>query len=94
MELHAGRTTYRPASPPATVNHAEPRDSDGGGAQHCTFGNARGPAVSIALHLYARRAVRTALFADVTDNERDQPLDYLAWYPARRRSGRVVDRAT
>ncbi len=33
-------------------------------------------------------AVGTALFADLTDDERDELLEYLAWYRARRRSGR------
>ncbi len=32
--------------------------------------------------------VETALFADLTDDERDELLEYLAWYRARRRSGR------
>jgi transcriptional regulator with XRE-family HTH domain len=36
--------------------------------------------------------VSAALFADVTDEERDELLDYLAWYRARRRSGRGADR--
>src|SRR5512135_2794367 len=30
----------------------------------------------------------TALFADLTDDERDELLEYLAWYRARRRTGR------
>lgn len=30
----------------------------------------------------------SALFADLTDDERDELLEYLAWYRARRRSGR------
>lgn len=34
--------------------------------------------------------VSAALFADVTEEERDELLDYLAWYRARRRSGRVM----
>jgi len=34
------------------------------------------------------RTVAGALFADVTDDERDELLEYLAWYRARRRSGR------
>jgi transcriptional regulator with XRE-family HTH domain len=33
--------------------------------------------------------VSAALFADLTDDERDELLEYLAWYRARRRSGRV-----
>ena len=33
-------------------------------------------------------AVGAALFADLTDDERDELLEYLAWYRARRRSGR------
>jgi transcriptional regulator with XRE-family HTH domain len=32
-------------------------------------------------------AVSSALFADLTDDERDELLEYLAWYRARRRSG-------
>ena len=32
--------------------------------------------------------VAAALFADLTDEERDELLEYLAWYRARRRSGR------
>jgi transcriptional regulator with XRE-family HTH domain len=34
-------------------------------------------------------AVGAALFADLTDDERDELLEYLAWYRARRRSGRT-----
>jgi HTH-type transcriptional regulator, competence development regulator len=40
-----------------------------------------------------RNAVHTigsALFADLTDDERDELLEYLAWYRARRRSSRSV----
>lgn len=33
--------------------------------------------------------VAAALFADLTDEERDELLEYLAWYRARRRSGRI-----
>lgn len=32
--------------------------------------------------------VGAALFADLTDDEREELLEYLAWYRARRRSGR------
>ncbi len=32
--------------------------------------------------------IGSALFADLTDDERDELLEYLAWYRARRRSGR------
>ena len=32
--------------------------------------------------------VGEALFADLTDDERDELLEYLAWYRARRRSSR------
>jgi HTH-type transcriptional regulator, competence development regulator len=32
--------------------------------------------------------VGAALFADLTDDERDELLEYLAWYRARRRSSR------
>src|SRR5438309_8922232 len=34
--------------------------------------------------------VAAALFADLTDDERDELLEYLAWYRARRRSRRGV----
>jgi len=34
------------------------------------------------------QTVSSALFADLTDDERDELLEYLAWYRARRRSGR------
>jgi transcriptional regulator with XRE-family HTH domain len=33
-------------------------------------------------------AVGMALFADLTDDERDELVEYLAWYRARQRSGR------
>jgi len=32
--------------------------------------------------------VSAALFADLTDDERDELLEYLAWYRSRRRAGR------
>jgi HTH-type transcriptional regulator, competence development regulator len=32
--------------------------------------------------------VAAALFADITDDERDELLEYLAWYRTRRRSSR------
>jgi HTH-type transcriptional regulator, competence development regulator len=32
--------------------------------------------------------VTAALFSDITDDERDELLEYLAWYRARRRSAR------
>ena len=32
--------------------------------------------------------VSAALFADLTDDEREELLEYLAWYSARRRSSR------
>ncbi len=32
--------------------------------------------------------VSSALFADLTDEERDELLDYLAWFRARKRSAR------
>ncbi len=38
--------------------------------------------------------VAAALFADLTDDERDELLEYLAWYRARRRSRRGAGRAT
>jgi transcriptional regulator with XRE-family HTH domain len=34
--------------------------------------------------------VGAALFADLTDDEREELLEYLAWYRARRRSRRVA----
>ncbi len=36
----------------------------------------------------ATESVGAALFADVTDDEREELLEYLAWYRARRRTGR------
>ncbi len=36
----------------------------------------------------AAATVGAALFADLSDDERDELLEYLAWYRARRRSGR------
>jgi transcriptional regulator with XRE-family HTH domain len=33
----------------------------------------------------APRSITAALFADLTDDERDELLDYLAWYRSRRR---------
>jgi transcriptional regulator with XRE-family HTH domain len=38
--------------------------------------------------------ISAALFADLTDDERDELLEYLAWYRARRRSGRVANPET
>ena len=38
--------------------------------------------------LLRRSAVGSALFADLTDDERDELLEYLAWYRARKRSKR------
>jgi len=38
--------------------------------------------------------VSTALFAALSDDERDELLEYLAWYRARKRSSRGADRAT
>ena len=35
----------------------------------------------------APTTVSSALFADLTDDERDELLEYLAWYRARKRSG-------
>jgi transcriptional regulator with XRE-family HTH domain len=37
--------------------------------------------------------VAAALFADLTDDERDELLEYLAWYRTRRRSSRDARRA-
>ena len=36
--------------------------------------------------------VGAALFADLTDDEREELLEYLAWYRARRRNGRALNR--
>jgi Helix-turn-helix. len=38
-------------------------------------------------------SIASALFADLTDDERDELLEYLAWYRARRRSARGGDRS-
>ena len=38
--------------------------------------------------------VGAALFADLTDDERDELVEYLAWYRSRRRSGRPVPGAS
>jgi transcriptional regulator with XRE-family HTH domain len=38
----------------------------------------------------SQNSVGAALFADLTDDERDELLEYLAWYRARRRSGRAT----
>jgi transcriptional regulator with XRE-family HTH domain len=40
------------------------------------------------------RTVTEALFADLTDDERDELLEYLAWYRARRRTSRVSGAAS
>ena len=37
---------------------------------------------------HATDTVSAALFADLTDDEREELLEYLAWYRARRRSSR------
>ncbi len=37
-------------------------------------------------------SVAAALFADVTDDEREELIEYLAWYRARRRAGRGGNR--
>ena len=37
-----------------------------------------------------KETVGAALFADLTDDERDELLEYLAWYRARRRSSRPI----
>jgi HTH-type transcriptional regulator, competence development regulator len=36
-------------------------------------------------------SVGAALFANLTDDERDELIEYLAWYRARRRSARGAD---
>jgi transcriptional regulator with XRE-family HTH domain len=38
----------------------------------------------------ASETVGAALFADLSDDERDELLEYLAWYRARRRSRRAA----
>lgn len=38
--------------------------------------------------------VTAALFSDITDDERDELLEYLAWYRSRRRNGRVAHRVS
>jgi transcriptional regulator with XRE-family HTH domain len=38
--------------------------------------------------------VGAALFADLTDDERDELLEYLAWYRARRKSSRWANGST
>lgn len=38
----------------------------------------------------ASATVGAALFADLTDDEREELVEYLAWYRARRRLGRVA----
>lgn len=38
----------------------------------------------------AGETLGAALFADITADERDELVEYLAWYRARRRSGRVA----
>ena len=35
----------------------------------------------------------TALFADLTDDERDELVEYLAWYRSRRRTRRSIKRS-
>jgi transcriptional regulator with XRE-family HTH domain len=42
----------------------------------------------------APAGVGAALFADLTDDERDELVEYLAWYRARRRLGRSSAVAT
>ena len=38
---------------------------------------------------HVTQTVGSALFADLTDDERDELLEYLAWYRARKRSSRA-----
>jgi transcriptional regulator with XRE-family HTH domain len=45
-------------------------------------------------NLPASDSIGAALFADLIDDERDELLEYLAWYRARRRSGRVANGET
>jgi HTH-type transcriptional regulator, competence development regulator len=42
----------------------------------------------------AAETVSSALFADVTDEEREELLEYLAWYRTRRRTSRAANRPT
>ena len=42
----------------------------------------------------AAETVGAALFADLTDDEREELLEYLAWYRARRRSSRGANGAS
>jgi HTH-type transcriptional regulator, competence development regulator len=49
-----------------------------------------GYAVPGSSHANRAGTVETALFADLTDDEREELLEYLAWYRARRRSGRTA----
>jgi transcriptional regulator with XRE-family HTH domain len=41
----------------------------------------------------AADSVAVALFADVTEDEREELLEYLAWYRTRRRSARATARS-
>ena len=41
----------------------------------------------------AAGSVTAALFADLTDDERDELLEYLAWYRSRRRAGARATRS-
>jgi transcriptional regulator with XRE-family HTH domain len=41
-------------------------------------------------HRDAAQTIGSALFADLTDDEREELLEYLAWYRARRRAKRGV----
>jgi hypothetical protein len=38
----------------------------------------------------AAHTIGSALFSDLTDNERDELLEYLAWYRSWRRSSRGI----
>jgi transcriptional regulator with XRE-family HTH domain len=38
----------------------------------------------------ATQTIGAALFADLTDDERDELVEYLAWYRTRRRSSRAT----
>lgn len=42
----------------------------------------------------ATTSVGAALFSDITDEERDELLEYLAWFRARRRTRAAATRAT
>jgi len=52
------------------------------------FGNQTGYVLPGASEAEPGTNVSAALFSDLTDDERDELLEYLAWYRARRRTSR------